>query len=204
MIKYLSEAGTTLENLKRGVESNAVKWQNQPYTPETIQAEIDRLKVKEREIESLKERLATAIEEGHNLAYECEDYAARVELIATGLEGFSQDKLNIYGIRLRKEVSKKARPERVIIPTIQDDTDGVGFILTTQIDPDAEQYEWEKGIGADASKPDVAPELKHFTITTKSSFVDDDVPRGLRIYYRVRAANRAGKGPWSEVVSKVQ
>jgi hypothetical protein len=41
-------------------------------------------------------------------------------------------------------------------------------------------------------------------LTKKTSFVDDDVPKGTRIFYRVRAANTKGVDPWSEAVSMVQ
>jgi hypothetical protein len=38
----------------------------------------------------------------------------------------------------------------------------------------------------------------------KTSFIDDEVAKGIRIFYRVRAANTNGVGPWSEAVSRVQ
>lgn len=46
--------------------------------------------------------------------------------------------------------------------------------------------------------------MKNFKTTKKTSFVDDEVPKGVRVFYRVRAANTNGVGPWSEAVSKVQ
>jgi len=204
MIKYLYDASSRLKNEKRGMESNPTVWQNQPYTPVTLQGKIDLLDAKEAEIEKVNEQLKAMQVEAHALANECEDYADRVEALAIGLEGSSAEKLALYGIKLRKAAVKKSAPSKVLIPSLQDDTDGVGFIVSTQADPDADNYEWHKGIAADATKTDVIPELKYFTITAKTSFVDDDVPKGVRVFYRVRAINRAGQGPWSEAVSRVQ
>lgn len=204
MIKYISETSARLKNEKRGIENNPVLWQNQPYTPASIQQRIDLLDAKEAELEKSKEHMATLQAEAHVLSNECEEYADRVESIAIGLEGNSAEKLLPYGIKLRKTLTKKPAPSKNLIPGIQDDTDGIGFILSTPTDPDADNYEWQKGMGTDPTKTDVIPELKYFTITAKTSFVDDDVPKGVRVFYRVRAINRAGQGPWSEAVSRVQ
>jgi len=35
-----------------------------------------------------------------------------------------------------------------------------------------------------------------FKTTRKISFVDDDVVKGQRVFYKVRAVNPAGVGPW--------
>jgi len=43
-----------------------------------------------------------------------------------------------------------------------------------------------------------------YKTTTKTTFVDDDVAKAIRYFYRVRAANASGFGPWSEIVSRVQ
>ena len=204
MIKYLADSANRLKSQKKGMESNPALWQNQGETPAKVQEKIDLLEAKERELEDLKETLTTKQVEAHNLSNICEDYADRLESITIGLEGTLPEKLIPYGIKLRKPAEKKAAPSRVPHPAIVDDTDGIGFILTVPPDPDAVQYEWMKGLGTDASKPDVVPDLKLFTVTTKSSFVDDDVPKGVRVFYKVRAVNAAGQGPWSEAVSKVQ
>jgi hypothetical protein len=204
MLKYLLVSSDRLNSLKNGMESNAVPWQNQSITPATLQQRIDRLAVFGREIDGLKEQLENKQTEAHDYVNECEDFADQVESLVIGIEGTSVTKLRLYGIEPRKEIVRKTRPVKTLIPTIEDDSDGVGFVLSTQSDPDAEQYEWQKGIGADTTKTDAIPEFRHLTFTAKLSYVDDDVPKGIRMFYRVRAVNRAGKGPWSEAVSKVQ
>jgi hypothetical protein len=204
MIKYLSEAAGRLEILKRGMEGNPEIWEVQPENVAKVQVKIDLLKAKEKELETLKDTMATKQAEAHILSGECEDYADRIELIAIGVIGNNQEKLIPYGIALRKESIKKSAPTKVLLPILVDDTDGVGFIITISSDPDAYHYEWEKGENTDASKPNVIPEMKFFKISAKASFVDDDVKKGVRTFYRVRAVNRAGVGPWSEAVSRVQ
>ncbi|MEW5842072.1 MAG: hypothetical protein AB1775_02275 [Bacteroidota bacterium] len=59
-------------------------------------------------------------------------------------------------------------------------------------------------MGTNAADANTIPELKNFRTTKKTSFVDDEVPKGVRVFYRVRAANTKGAGPWSKAVSKVQ
>jgi len=45
--------------------------------------------------------------------------------------------------------------------------------------------------------------MKNFKTTKKTSFVDDEVAKGTRIFYRVRAANANDRDAWSEAVSRV-
>ncbi len=204
MIKYINETVSRLEAEKNGMEKNSSKWQNQSDTPASVQAIIDGLNAKEKEIEGIKNSLSIAQGEAKALQAAAEKVADRIENIAIGLEDGSQDQLNIYGIKLRRERSKRQVPTTVLTPSLADDYDGVGFIVTTTKDPDADYYEWQKGEGESAAVTDKIPALKFFKTTTKVSFVDDEVPKGVRIFYKVRAVNSAGQGPWSEAVSRVQ
>ncbi len=77
-------------------------------------------------------------------------------------------------------------------------------VTSEKYNPNTDYYEWQKGMGANASDANTIPELKNFKTAKKTSFVDDEVPKGVRVFYRVRAANTNGVGPWSEAVSKVQ
>ena len=204
MIKYIADSSTTFKGLKNGMEKNPTVWTNQADTPAKMQEKIDLLDSTEKEIEGIKEQLAVKQIEAHKLCAELDEYASRVTSIAMGLEGNNQEKLLPYGIKLRKPVVKKSVPSKVLLPSLVDDVDGIGFIVSTQYDGDADIYEWQKGIGTDPTKTDVIPELKLFKTTTKTSFVDDDVQKGVRVFYRVRASNSAGEGQWSGAVSRVQ
>ena len=204
MSKYLADPCTRLKKLKQGMEANPTIWLNQPETPAKVQTKIDQLLTKEKELENLKELMLIKQAEAHTLSDESEEYANRLESITIGLEGNFVEKLIPYGITLRKTRERRTAPEGILRPAIKDDTDGIGFIVTTTVDESANNYEWQKGISTDATKIDVIPEMKFFKITAKASFIDDDVPKGVRIFYRVRAINRAGQGPWSVTVSRVQ
>ncbi len=205
MIQYLSSCTNRLKSLKNGMTKNSLLWQNQTETPELVQQKIDELTAKEREIEDLKEQIAGKQSEAHTLSDLAERYADSIEALATGLEKNNADKLNEYGIKLRKPITRKPAPTKTLVPILEDDSDGVGFVVSTdKVDPDADIYEWQKGTAQDAANTTTVPEMKLFKTTTKTFFVDDDVPKGVRIFYRVRAINSVGQGAWSVAVSRVQ
>lgn len=204
MIKYIADTVYRLESLKRGMVADSQLWETQPENAVKVQVKIDKLEASEQELETLRDNISSKQAEAHALSDECEDYADRIESIAIGLIGNNQERLIPYGITLRKESTKKTAPTKILLPMLSDDTDGIGFIVSTAADPDALNYEWEKGFGADPAKPNLIPEMKFFKFTTKATFVDDEVPKGVRVFYRVRSVNRAGAGPWSEAVSRVQ
>ena len=203
-MKYISGTVERLTKEKDGMDKNPASWQNQPVTAAMVQAKIDELNAKQKAINDKNLELAVLQKEAHTLSTEGEEMADRVEALAIGIEGSNPDKLLLYGIKTRKPLTRKSAPVSVLHPALLDDTDGVGFIVSVQVDPAADMYEWQKGTGSDPSKTDVIPEMKLFKTTIKTSFVDDDVPKGVRIFYRVRAINSTGEGPWSEAVSKVQ
>jgi len=130
--------------------------------------------------------------------------ADEIESSAIAYEKNDPVKLSLYGIALKKEKVRRPAPTSSLHPAIVDDSDGAGFVLSTNSDPVGDQYEWLKGSGADPTKTDLIPEMRLLKSTTKTSFDDDDVAKGVRYFYKVRAINAAGEGPWSEAVSKVQ
>lgn len=204
MVKYLADLISRLTGYKSGVTKNPDVWKNREETPEAIQTHIDAVQKVGDELDDLNEQIALKTAEARKLQKEETRFADDFENLAIGLEKSNADKLMMYNIELRKSQTKKSVPIETLHPKLVDDTDGVGFIITTNVDANASQYEWQKGIAADASKTDVIPEMKIFKTTIKTSFVDDDVLKGVRLFYRVRAVNAAGAGPWSEAVSRVQ
>ena len=204
MLKYISETIDRLMGLKNGLEKNSAVWQNQGITPQIIQARLDELQAISKEVDELKEQVSVKLALARTVQVSSEKFADNTENIAIGLENGDPDKLSAYGIKLRKAPSKRSAPSTPIHPSIQDDTDGEGFIVSTTYQADADIYEWEKGFAADPTKTDIVPEMKFFKATKKTSFVDDDVIKGVRYFYRVRATNNAGVGAWSEAVSRVQ
>jgi len=204
MIKYIRELKERLIALKNGLVKNLEKWTNSGITAEAIQAKADELTAKEKEVDDLKQLLIQKQSEARNLEIEAGKLADKIENYAIAYHTDDPEKLLEYGIEAKKEYKKKQAPTVKLSLTIEDDTDGEGFILTTIKDTDAEMYEWYKGESTDSSKVDLIPAMNLLKTTKKISFVDDDVKKGVRYFYKVRPVNNKGEGPWSEPVSRVQ
>lgn len=204
MIKYLSDLSDRLKALKSGMVKNPDIWADHEITADAVQQKIDGLTDKEAEIESLKEQVALKQAEAKVVQSDGAKFADRLENFVFAYHTETPEKLIEYGLQTRKEAKPRPALTKKLSINIQDDTDGIGFILTTQVDSDADMYEWHKGIGADPAKVDVIPAMTLFKTTRKTSFVDDDVLKGQRVFYKVRAINNVSEGPWSEPVSRVQ
>jgi len=162
------------------------------------------LNSKDKAIDDAKDALSAAHAEARKLQITAVRFADDLENSAIAYEKSDADKLSRYGINIRKEKTRKPAPTAVIHAALQDDTDGIGFIVSTNVDSNGDQYEWFKGNNSDPTKTDVIPEMKLYKTITKTSFVDDDVLKGIRYFYKARAINAAGEGSWSEAVSRVQ
>lgn len=202
-MKYVENSLTKLENLKNGITKHTDKWQNQPAGLTDVEAAITEIAAKKKEVDDAKDLLAVKQTEMHGVVNQNDPLIEKITNLTLGIEADTPQNLIDYGIETRKPYSKKSAPVENIHPAVKDDTDGIGFILTTTADKNAEYYEWQKGVGASAEEVPV-PELKMYKTTTKTTFVDDDVAKAIRYFYRVRAANASGFGPWSEIVSRVQ
>ena len=204
MLSYLQKVRTRLVSLLAGVNAHTTTWTGQAETPTTIQANITSLDTVQGEITTLQHQLFQKQTEACNLAKSNDLVADTIENKAIGFHTAHPELLADYNIKLRKPSEKKSAPTAIIIPDIKDDSDGIGFIVSTQVDPDGDFYEWEKGVGADPTDLNTIPAMSPFKHTTKTSLVDDDVAKGVRYFYRVRAVNARGDGPWSAAVSRVQ
>ncbi len=205
MLKYILEPVGKLLKLKSGIEKNPGKWTGQSVTPESIQLTVDGLNKVDKEADDAQNAAITKLSEARSVAAAAELEADSIINLAIGLEKGSPEKLsNDYGINVKKSSTPKSIPSTSHLVTLKDDVDGEGIIASTNVDPDASMYEWQRGSSTDASKTDVIPEMKLFKVTKKTTFVDDDVVKGVRYFYRVRATNTAGAGAWSEAVSRVQ
>ena len=205
MKKYIQEMLQEIENFEHGISANAADWTNLPVTLVQITTLKNDLAHCGTAIETAE---ATALGARHaGLAKNSEAikiYDQAVNL-AYGIYANTPDKLAEYGIKQRKDKSKIPPPTAILAIEISDDTDGEGFILLlTAKDPVSDNYEWQKGQGLDPKDMHTIPDMSFLKFTTKIKFVDDNVTKGVRYFYRVRALNRNGQGPWSEPVSRVQ
>jgi len=203
-MKYLTDLVIWLREFMSGIVKNASLWAAENITEAAIQQKIDAMNAKETEVAEAKRQYSTKLMEARALQDETSLYATKLENFAYAFHAGTPEKLAEYGLQPRKGPKSRNVPVQKPVVTLEDDTDGVGFIVSTIKDFDATMYEWYKGVAVDAGKTDVIPAMTLFKTTQKISFVDDDVVKGQRVFYKARAVNPAGVGPWSEPVSKVQ
>jgi hypothetical protein len=203
-MKYLSELVDELKELMSGIVKNAALWASQNITGAIVQQSIDAVNAMETEVAELKKQLSEKLTAARALQDATSQFVTKLENFAYAIHTDTPEKLVEYGLQPHKEAKSKSVPTQKPSVTLEDDTDGQGFIVSTNTDSDATLYEWYRGIAADASKTDVIPAMTLFKTTQKISFVDDDVIKGQRVFYKVRAVNPAGVGPWSDVASRVQ
>ena len=205
MKKYLEEILGEITRVEQGITANPTDWTNQPVTLLQITALKTELTHCATEIETAEATALAARHDGLAKNIDAQKIYQQVTNLAYGIYANEPDKLAEYGIKPRKDRSKIPPPIAILAIEISDDTDGEGFILNlTAKDPVATNYEWQKGQGLDPKDMHTIPELAFFKFTSKIQFVDDNVTKGVRYFYRVRALNPNGQGPWSEPVSRVQ
>jgi len=204
MLAYLGEARQRLVALKNGMTKYPTSWTSQSVQVQEVEQMISSIDAKNAEVNAIKQEASLKVTESHELSGSANKLADKIENLAWGFHSGSEEKLVEYGIKTTKTYTPKPAPTKVLIPELAADTDGEGFIINTQVDTNADYYEWQKGVGANAADDRTIPVMENFKTTKKTRFVDDDVQKGVRIFYRVRAANSNGVGPWSEAVSKVQ
>ncbi len=204
MTQYLLNIINRLTNILNGMLQSPELWTKEGETADVVQRMITNLTTAGKVVSDAKDALLTAQTNARNIQTSMTKFADDLENSAIAYEKSDPDKLIHYGITLRKEKVKKPVPASILHPSLEDDIDGIGFIVSCNTDSVADQYEWYKGNGTDPTKTDVTPEMKLYKTTTKTSFVDDDVLKGVRYFYKVRPINATGEGPWSEAVSRVQ
>lgn len=202
MTNFIQKLIDRLNALKSGITGNAPKWVNQPVTVVIIDAAVQALTNKDTEIETAKDALSTTRAESRTLATTHEGLADQTENLARGIHQQTPEKLVEYDIKLRKTPVPKNPPGMAVIASLKDDSDGIGFVISTQPLADAETFDIERAV----TEADVmtATVFAHIKTTQKLVYVDDDVITGKRHHYRVRASNRKGSGPWSASVSAIQ
>ena len=203
-MKYLQELVGLLKAILKGITTYPEVWKDQPYTQESILATITAVENADKAVSDAETNLSKAQAAARQIFSEKQAEADKIIKIAMGFHSDNPDQLIDYGIKARKSNEPKPRPEQQMTVSLSDDTDGIGFIISTLKDPVAKNYEWQKGQAANPADTSTIPEMKFFKFTSKTTFVDDDVAKGVRYFYRVRAVNSAGEGPWSEAVSRVQ
>lgn len=205
MIKYISALVSQLKSRKNGIIKNNPLWAAMPVSAATIDPIIAELEAIEEKIADAEAALQQLRNHARNLVASKETDLTQIDNLAYGIHATDPAKLADYGIIARKTGAQKPVPQKGMVKVIIDDFDGEGFILERDSLANADNYEWQKAAGMDASVTNIdESQFGHFKISRKKTFVDDDVKKGVRYFYRFRGFNPAGNGPWSEPVSRVQ
>jgi hypothetical protein len=205
MTKYVDDLAKDFLSRKSGIEKNAALWQNLPVTIADIDATVAELKLVEKQIDDSLEAAQQLRAKARLLVTEKAKKLDRIDSLAYGLHNDDTTQLLSYGITLKKSATPKAIPNKGVIKGIADDYDGEGFILDRETLVGADNYEWQKAKGDDAAVTNIdESKFSHFKVTRLKNFVDDEVKKGIRYFYRFRGFNTAGNGAWSEPVSRVQ
>ena len=204
MLKYIQTVVDRLKGHKTGITGNLAKWEGQPDSPDTVQADIKELEDKDEEIEKAKDKLQQLRGEAHELSKAKDKKAGATEKRAIAIHADDPDKLIEYNIELRKEGETVPVPGKAHIGSVEDDVDGEGFIIRIAPLADADSFEVQRGVVGDPAVKVLEPPYPFLKTTRKLKIVDDDVEPGKRYFYRTRGSNRSGEGEWSEPVSAVQ
>lgn len=205
MIKYLQTVFDRLGELKSGINMFSGQWTNAAAITTAIDDERQSILDKNNEIETADDTLRILRGEGRSLRDAAEIQIENYEKQAIGIHASDSQNLVHYNIEERKDAVPRNRPEVVIALQVKDDSDGIGFALKFNGDPAADRYEIERGQTNTGGDINTIPDnFKIIKTTKKQNYIDDDVDKGTRYWYRVRAVNSQGEGPSSEPVSVVQ
>jgi hypothetical protein len=205
MTKYIDDLVKDFLTRKSGIEKNAKLWENLPVKTTDIDETIVELKALEKQIDDSIEATQQLRAKARLLVTEKKKKVDKIDNLAYGLHNDDAPQLLSYGITLKKIATAKPVPNKGVLKSIIDDHDGEGFILERDPLPNADNYEWQKVQGEDASVTNIdQSRFTHFKVSKKKNFVDDEVKKGVRYFYRFRGFNNSGNGAWSESVSRVQ
>jgi hypothetical protein len=204
MQKNIQNTITELSNLKNGITKHATQWTGLPVTEVQITAAITALTTAGKNISDAEDALKQARLAGRLAVETNTTLINQATSLAEGLHTNEQEKLVDYGFSITAARSSSSIPTKTIIESITDDADGVGFVIKLQAVANADGYEIEKSNPSDSTLTVLAPPYNYLKNTAKLITVDDEVLKGKRYFYRVRAYNRKGYGEWSEPVSRVQ
>lgn len=204
MLKVVRKLIDGLSDLAKGMKANSGIWANQVVTEPQVQAAIADLQAKSDAVEAAERALDRARLELNATVEKHQLIETQVEKLAEGIHAAEPHKLVDYNMDLPSARKAKAAPAKTVVDKIEDDDDGVGFVVVFQPLADAEGFEIERSEGQPADTLVLAPPYKFLRTIQKLKFTDDDVEKGKRYFYRARAYNRRGYGAWSEPVSRVQ
>jgi hypothetical protein len=205
MTKYIQDLINKLKARKAGMAKYATNWTGQAIQETDIDTILADLQKKDDAINDAEVALQQLRADARDLVHLKEVTLRQIDNLAEGIHALELTKLLDYDIHLPKTKTPKPIPTKGVVVSIKDDTDGEGFILERNTLTDATNYEWQKVAGDDPATTFIDDtKFAYFKTTNKNVFVDDNVKKGVRYFYRFRGINATGQGAWSEPVSRVQ
>ena len=204
MNKPIIDLRNEFSDLKKGMETNDAKWVNQPVTALQVKTIMDDLLAKEDAVVSANNLLVQAKAAVRDAVVLQTPIADQIISLAEGIHKLESSKLSDYNLALPKPKKPKTAPGKAVIESLKDEEDGEGFTLKFHPLTDAEGFEIERSSPQSPDLLVLAPPYIHLKTTQKLTYVDDDIIKGKRYFYRGRAYNRRGNGEWSDISSRVQ
>lgn len=204
MIKYIQTLIDEFRSRIAGIKANIEKWTGLEVTTVILEGHIKELEDQSDKIKAAESAVQKARDAGHKLEESLLLKLKQVDNLAYGIHAMEPVKLIDYGLSTRKPSSSKPKPAKCMILSITDEEDGEGFVISWATVAEADHYQVEKGAATAITDKVLAPPYPFLKSTSKTTITDEDVEKGRRYFYRVRAVNAAGSGEWSEPVNKVQ
>lgn len=202
--KYIQDQITEFKKRKKGIKNNTEVWTGLPISIEEIDAHIKELEERDQKISDALNVAQQEREKARVLVSKRKKNLEQIDNFAIGLHKDSTEKLNEYGIKTLGRSKATVYPHKTVIQNIIDDFDGEGFIIQIAPGNRADYYEVERGTVDHVSTQILEPPYPFLRTTKKLKFVDNNVVKGVRYFYRARAINTMGSGEWSEPMSRVQ
>jgi hypothetical protein len=204
MLKYLQRQFDRIKKQKDGISGNSTVWTGSVDTVLTKQADLDAITLADQEVTAAEVTLKQKQLAARNMSSAQRTKADATDKRVQGFHPENTDKWLEYGTPVPATPQDHPLPAQGVILSVEDDSDGEGFIITTKNDENGEYLEIEIGSAA-ANVMTLAPPFPVVKTTKKLKYTDNNVVAGTRYFYRVRWVNAKGAGAWSEVaVSGVQ
>lgn len=101
-MKYLEKISQRLIELKNGIEKNSDKWKTMPEDPVFVQKLIDEINSTDTGIQKLRIELSQKYFQARVISREKQNMIDRLEKRAIGIHAENPDKLEEYGILIKK------------------------------------------------------------------------------------------------------
>ena len=204
MNKVINDLKNEMNDLSNGMETNHLLWTGQVVTQIAVKACVADLQDKEDAVVTANNVLIQAKAYAKESVAKNRLIAGQVISLAEGIHALDTSKLTDYNLTIPHPKKPVAAPGKAVIESLKDEDDGIGFKIKFHSLADVQGFEIERSTPQSSDLLVLAPPYLHLKNSLKLSYVDDDIIKGKRYFYRGRGYNHKGFGEWSDISSKVQ